>query len=234
MISMKPNNSPQALGLSGLVGARKSIFLILLILLMASFNVAEEIATDTLDQEKIKSLYLDGDFEPAKKILEAYKEAHPNAENKEKIFIYKFLSVIYAANPKTRDKAQSYMYSLLTLVPTVELLDLYVSDAIEKIFQDVKQKYHREQKYANHYDIYGAPKEDDSGAAIPVVEGEGASSSNSGTQEKEGKKMKPWVSWTLGGVAVATMVTGYMFLSRDKVEKTEKKVVSTARLEEVR
>jgi hypothetical protein len=63
-----------------------------------------------------------------------YRQTFPASSTREdSIFVFKYLSVIYAADSTTRLKAESYMVQHLRLMPTIELVDLYISDNIHAI-----------------------------------------------------------------------------------------------------
>jgi hypothetical protein len=50
------------------------------------------------------------------------------------IFIVKHLTVVYMANPATREKGKGYVFRLLELMPSVKIVDMFVSDEIDGIF----------------------------------------------------------------------------------------------------
>ena len=124
--------------------------------------------------------------------------------------MYKYLSVIYAADSTTRNKAESYMVQLLKLMPTIELVDMYISDSIEAIFKNVQEKYLMQQQYVRHHDDLGRPLQDStSGKAQP---------------EPTVAKQKPdhslqWIWWTVGGVGLSATVAGGYYLFHEKPSK---------------
>ncbi|MEO6095699.1 MAG: hypothetical protein ABIW76_08470 [Fibrobacteria bacterium] len=152
----------------------------------------------TLDKEAINHAYFEGEFSRVRAPLEAYRQSFPATATKDdSIFVYKYLSVIYAADSSTRQKGESCMVQLLKMKPTIELLDLYISDNIASIFKNVKTSYFQRQKYVQEHDLVGNDKKD---AAA------NASKSHS----------KKWIWWTLGGVGTAAIATtAYFALSDD-------------------
>jgi hypothetical protein len=61
----------------------------------------------TLDKEAISHAYFEGEFSRILPPLEAYRQSFPASATKEdSIFVYKYLSVIYAASPATRKRAK--------------------------------------------------------------------------------------------------------------------------------
>ncbi len=150
----------------------------------------------TLDKEAISHAYFEGEFSRVLPPLEAYRQSFPgNAKKEDSIFVYKYLSVIYAADPKTRQKAESYMVQLIKLMPTIELIDLYISDNIESIFKNVKQSYQQQQDYVHGHDEYGRSKKD------PEPTG-----------KVKAEKSTQWIWWTAAGVGLTTAIVGTYYV----------------------
>ena len=99
-----------------------------------------------LDQTNIHALYNDGDFEKVLKVIDTYTHEHKTYSREDSIFIAKHLAVIYSADPKRREKGKFYMYRLLELVPSAQLVDMYVSDEIDRIFDKVRVDFLTRQK----------------------------------------------------------------------------------------
>ena len=153
----------------------------------------------TLDKEAISYAYFEGEFSRILPPLEVYRQSFPASATKDdSIFVYKYLSVIYAASPATRQKGESCMVQLIKMKPTIELIDLYISDNIQAIFKNVKQSYEQQQKYTRAHDLVGNEKQDTTSAAAPKT------------------NSKTWIWWTLGGVgAAAIATTAYYALTGD-------------------
>jgi len=153
----------------------------------------------TLDKEAISHAYFEGEFSRILPPLEVYRQSFPASATKEdSIFVYKYLSVIYAADPATRNKGESCMVQLIKIKPTIELIDLYISDNIEAIFKNVKQSYEQRQKYTREHDLVGNEKKDTASVAAPKTHS------------------TKWIWWTLGGVGTAAIATtAYFALSDD-------------------
>ncbi len=168
----------------------------------------------TLDKDAISHSYFEGEFSRVLPPLEAYRQSFPgNAKKEDSIFVYKYLSVIYAADPKTRQKAESYMVQLIKLMPTIELIDLYISDNIESIFKNVKKSYEQQQAYVGSHDVYGRYKDH----------------GKNGTGEKTVTPVKikeqhshKWVWWTLGGVGTAAIVSTAFYVLHENSVSTDK------------
>lgn len=159
----------------------------------------------TLDKEAISQAYFEGDFDRVRFPLEVYRELFPaSATREDSIFVYKYLSVIYAADSTTRHKAEYYMVQLIRLVPTIELVDLYISDNIHAIFKDVKKKYLEQQQYLREHDAFGRPLQDTASVAQPS---------------------RKWIGWTLGGVGTAVLATGAYYLWKEDEKPARERVV---------
>ena len=96
---------------------------------------------NALNQIAIHYQYSDGDFPAVIKGIDAFTRTHKAYSREDSIFIAKHLAVVYTANPDTRERGKYYMYQLLDLIPSAELVDMYVSDEIEKIFSYVKKEH---------------------------------------------------------------------------------------------
>jgi hypothetical protein len=153
----------------------------------------------TLDKEAISHAYFEGEFSRILPPLEVYRQSFPASATKEdSIFVYKYLSVIYAASPPTRQKGESCMVQLIKMKPTIELIDLYISDSIEAIFKNVKQRYELREKYTQAHDLVGNEKKDTASLATPKTHS------------------RKWIWWTLGGVGTAVIATtAYFALTGD-------------------
>ncbi len=162
----------------------------------------------TLDKPTISKSYFEGDFERIKWPLEEYLQHFPASATKEdSIFVYKYLSVIYAADSSTRKKGESCMVQLIKMKPTIELIDLYISDNIAAIFKDVKQSYFQQQKYIREHDVLGNEKKDTIAVVSPKT------------------RSKEWLWWTLGGVGTATIITGTILaLNQDSNKSSSAKI----------
>jgi hypothetical protein len=105
----------------------------------ASASAAEP--ADTLDQRKIHDLYNGGDFEPVISVLETFINTHASYTHSDSVFIAKHLAVVYSANPQTREKGKYYMFRLLELLPSAKLVDMYVSEEVDRIFDRVREEF---------------------------------------------------------------------------------------------
>lgn len=162
----------------------------------------------TLDKAAISKSYFEGDFSRILPPLETWRQGL--AENKtrdDSIFVIKYLSVIYAANPATKEKSKSFMFQLLSLAPTIEILDMYASDEIERMFHTVKTEFKERNQYVKTHDELGKEK-------VPSM-----------TKAPENRSSK-WVWWTAGGIGLAATAIGAYFLLEPTTTAGNKHVIN--------
>jgi len=113
----------------------------------AKMGQAETVApSNVLNQKSIHDTYNDGDFDKVISIIDVFTKANKSYSRADSIFIAKHLAVVYSANPKTREKGRYYMYRMLEMMPTAELVDMFVSDEIDRIFEKVRKEFLTRQK----------------------------------------------------------------------------------------
>ncbi len=100
-----------------------------------------DIDSAELDTTTIHSLYVDGEFEPAIKQLETARKNGQLKTHRDSVFAYKHLGVMYAASYETMEKGKQFMYQLLTIEPSVLIMDMYASDMIYMIFRNVQTEF---------------------------------------------------------------------------------------------
>ena len=96
---------------------------------------------ETLDHKTIHGQYNEGDFEAVTAALEAFMQRNRSYSHEDSVFIAKHLAVVYSAHPATREKGRYYMHRLLELVPSAKLVDMYVSEEIDRIFDKVREEF---------------------------------------------------------------------------------------------
>jgi hypothetical protein len=115
-------------------------------LLAASLASGASAASGELDQKRVHADYNEGNFEKVISALEGYMAAHETYGFQDSVFIAKHLAVVYSANPDTREKGKYYMYRLLSLLPSAKLVDMYVSDEIDRLFDKVREEFMSRQR----------------------------------------------------------------------------------------
>jgi hypothetical protein len=189
-----------------------------------------------LIKEEVKALYYDGDFDKVEKALSTFLKTRRNISQEDSIFSLKYLSVVYAANPDTKDKAEVMMYKLLKLVPTIELLDMYVSDSIQSIFSSVKQKIEMEREYQKKYDELGrrkseepvqeAKQEEQKPVATPApIKEETPEKKAEAPDKKEKKKSGKGMTYIIIGGAVIVVTGIFLLLSGEEDAPSEERTL---------
>jgi hypothetical protein len=102
--------------------------------------LAPAAAAPRLDQESVHDEYVNGNFEILVQRIDAFQKENPAHSRDDSIFIARHLGVVLAANPQTVETGKNWMRGLLSLSPDADLSGMYVSAAIERMFQDVKKE----------------------------------------------------------------------------------------------
>lgn len=99
-----------------------------------------------LNQKDIHAAYNEGDFDKVTALIDGFNRVNKTYSRADSIFIAKHLAVVYSANPQTREKGRYFMYRLLEMMPSAELVDMFVSDEIDRIFDKVRKEFLARQK----------------------------------------------------------------------------------------
>lgn len=171
-------------------------------------------ASETLDQKTIHEHYNNGDFEPVISAIEGFKIRNKKWDYLDSIFIAKHLAVVYSANPTTREKGRYYMLRLLELLPSAKLVDMYVSEEVDRIFDKVREEFLVRQKGfgldSSEIDLPRRPKGD---TKEPVRTGEAYDANEPGFNRPR--------NWVIGGLTLAAAAAGagaYLYLAESDVE----------------
>jgi hypothetical protein len=166
---------------------------------------------EELNQRAIHDLYNSGDFEPVIEVLERFQKNNRTSSFSDSVFIAKHLAVVYSATPKTREKGRYYMMRLLELVPTAKLIDMFVSDEIDRIFEKVREEFVAKQH----------------GFGLDSLTLQLPDRPKEGVPEEHPKQPAPrtvavsfWrrpTTWVMGGLAVAAIGTAtYLYVASDE------------------
>lgn len=129
--------------------------LLILPILSAAAPAAKATATEAavpagqavpLNQKDIHTAYNEGDFDKVTALIDVFNKANKTYSRADSIFIAKHLAVVYSANPQSREKGRYFMYRLLEMMPSAELVDMFVSDEIDRIFDKVRKEFIARQK----------------------------------------------------------------------------------------
>lgn len=93
-----------------------------------------------LDPARIHADYQAGEFEKVIRVLEAFRESGRRCRKADSVFLEKHLAVVYAADPRTRERGRYHMLRMLDLEPEADLLDMFVGEAVDGIFEKVRRE----------------------------------------------------------------------------------------------
>ncbi len=176
--------------------------LVPILMACSAASAAPASSSDRLDQKTIHAQYNEGNFEKVVAVLEGFMSTHPSYAFEDSVFIAKHLAVVYTANPDTREKGKYYMYRLLALLPSAKLVDMYVSDEIDRIFDKVREEFVTRQRGFGVDTARIALPGRDAGANGKDA-GKNSGQSAGPAVRKAGKKESHTGLWVAGGAAVA-------------------------------
>jgi hypothetical protein len=157
---------------------------------------------EELNQKAIHNLYNNGDFEPVIDVLERFQKNHETYSFSDSVFIAKHLAVVYTASPETREKGRYFMMRLLELVPTAKLVDMFVSDEIDRIFEKVREEFLAKQHGFGLDSLTVMLRHEPEGDPDPRTEREKQLTNSSGGRAKY------W--WIGGATIIAIGATSYV------------------------
>lgn len=189
---------------------KTKIYLAFILILLGSLGITKSSAAgntsqyseqsmgkESLNQPKVHELYNAGDFDPVIAVLEAFIKKNKTYSQSDSIFIAKHLAVVYSANPVTREKGKYYMFKLLEILPSAKLIDMFVSEEVDRIFDKVREEFMGRQHG------FGV---DTTKIALPSRRNPNQANQNSTSSEA---KLAPssgssWLLWTslIGGTAL--------------------------------
>lgn len=208
---------------------KKSCFYSFLAVFVLLIGQLQSFAAE-LPFSRIKGLYKEGEFEKIRITLEDFlKKSGKTSAPKERIFAYKYLGVVYAAEPQGYPLAETYFYQLLKLAPNAHLSDMYVSSAIEDVFSRTQTRFRKENQDILEYDEFGnprkkqgtdmdiAPAKRDTTRPIRPVKTDSLPPRQSSPQKKQ-SSMRAW-PWVLGGGMVVAVGGYFWYANQEKPKK---------------
>lgn len=177
------------------------------------------IVTEELNQKAIHNLYNNGDFEPVIEILDRFQKNNRQYSFSDSVFIAKHLAVVYTASPETREKGRYYMMRLLEMVPSAKLVDMFVSDEIDRIFEKVREEFLSRQRG------FGL---DSFTVQLPVrpkheLTAEAPEKNNPDPRSQGWSRPKNWV---IGGLTTAALgAAAYFYLTKEDEDSKPREVV---------
>ena len=169
-----------------------------------------------LDQKEIHSAYNEGDFDKVISLIEVFNRANKSSSRADSIFVAKHLAVVYSANPQHREKGRYYMYRLLEMLPSAELVDMFVSDEIDRIFDKVRKEFLvRQSGFGVDSTQISMPDKASTGSAASASAQQPAPAAKSSSSG--GSFWKRNAFWIAGGagVVIAGAAAAYILLSDD-------------------
>jgi hypothetical protein len=174
---------------------------------------------EILDQAKIHYDYSNGEFGQVEKDLAAFRARNKTYSREDSIFIAKHLAVVYAANPRTREKGRYYMFRLLELMPGAKIVDMFVSEEIERIFEKVREEFNVKAAAMGKAPYRSLP----SGEAAPVP---GSAADPAGKASRKKGRSSTAKYWVAGGVGlIAVGAAAYFLIPRDEAGEDKVYVV---------
>lgn len=161
----------------------------------------------SIDQDAIHHAYNEGDFDAVLKLTDPFTNGKGTYTRADSAFVFKHLAVVYTANPKTREKGKFYMYQLLEMLPSAELVDMYVSDEVDRIFDRVRKEFKmRQGNFGVDTSLISLP--DKAPASHPAAAAGPASDPAKPAPEPpnasaEKRRIDPIWYWFAGGAVVA-------------------------------
>ncbi len=178
-------------------------------------------SSSALDQKAIHDKYNDGDFDAVILALEKFRQSHSRYSRGDSTFIAKHLAVVYSANPATREKGKYYMYQLLEMLPSAKLVDMYVSDEIDRIFEKVREEFVvRQQSFGVDSTQMNIPHKAPVTPALSSVASQEVQPTNE--RRKTGSKSHStyWMAAGAAGIAAAGVIVYFAFSSPDNSKST--------------
>ena len=177
-----------------------------------------------LDQKRVHFAYKDGDFDIVSQELEKYARDFKGRKwlREDSIFLYKHLAVVYTASPETREKGKYFIISMLRIMPSAEILDMYVSEEVDRIFLRTRQEFLANMKmFAVDTSSIKIP------TARPLGKGVAYQDSANGSGNLKSKESKGGVGWwwAAGGMTLVAAGAATYFVMQDDEPKVEYKVI---------
>lgn len=112
-----------------------------LILTNAMLHFVAAAPSTAFDFNRVHGFYRNGDFDKVIHDLEGFVKSRRKCTQAESIFVEKHLAVVYAANPATRELGRYHMHRLLDLAPNSELIDMFVGEEVDGVFEKVRKEF---------------------------------------------------------------------------------------------
>lgn len=177
-------------------------------------------AIATIDQKAIHHAYNEGDFDAVIKLTNPFTNGNQTFSRADSLFVFKHLAVVYTANPATREKGKFFMYRMLEMLPSAELVEMYVSDDVDRIFDKVRKEFMMRQKNfgVDTTQIHLPEKQPASRVAAGSTESSSTASESPSARSKS-KGVDPVWYWVAGGAVIAGVsIATVMLMQPDEAE----------------
>ena len=197
--------------------ARIITFALGMICLIAFMANASPPGIKKVNQERIKALYQAGDLDSVQQQLQGCLQSRATLSKGDSIFVFKYLSVAMAADETTlKSLTKDCMYKLFTLAPEVDIIDLFVSQDIYKLFTEVKEEFNARQLYLyRQKDIEKIPSQQ-----IPDTASRPSKRREAEVRGRETNR-NLWY-FALGGIALAGAATGFYYWNQESGSPSRK------------
>jgi hypothetical protein len=160
-------------------------------------------AAASVDQSAIHNAYNEGDFDAVIKLTDQFTNGKETFSRSDSVYVFKHLAVVFSANPKTREKGKFYMYRMLEMLPSAELVDMYVSDEVDRIFDKVRKEFKMRQKnFGVDTTLISLPEKGAANGASSAAPGSAPPAEPPKAASGE-KRVDPIWFWVAGGAVVA-------------------------------
>lgn len=106
--------------------------------------VAEVAATDavpSLPAKAVDNAYRNGDLDSVVIYIKAGRNKPVFIDRNDSIVAFKYLGVIYAADPQNREKGRYYFNQLLQKDPRASITDLLPGEVARQVFKEVREEF---------------------------------------------------------------------------------------------
>lgn len=192
----------------------------ILIAVLSTFGAVEASSSRSIDQARIHSEYNDGEFEKVVRGLEGFLKSGRTCSRSDSLFAAKHLAVVYAANPATRELGRYHMFRLLEMAPGSDLLDMFVGDEVDAVFDKVRREsgFRRDGAAISRTSATASVKKVSTAPALvsPMSEtGVPGPESIDGGEPANGPAWRDPGIWIGGGAALAVVAFTFFYAGSD-------------------
>jgi hypothetical protein len=94
-----------------------------------------------LSGKQIEALYKNGDLDSVVIYIKMGRRQAVFLDNNDSLLAFKYLGVIYSADPKTREKGRYFFTELLKLDPRATITELIPGEQARTVFREIREEY---------------------------------------------------------------------------------------------